>query len=169
MSEVTGPAPAEGPADLHWLERAMELSRSCPPSNTAFSVGAVVVCAAGRVLGEGYSRREDPHEHAEEVALGGIDPDDPRLATATIYSSLEPCSDRASRPRSCTDLILGTPIPRIVLAWREPALFVDCEGAERLNRAGRTVVEYPELAERVREVNAHLLDPPSGPTGGSRR
>lgn len=169
MSDVTGPAPAEGSADLHWLERAVQLSRSCPPSNTAFSVGAIVVCAAGRVLGEGHSRRDDPHEHAEEAALSGIDPHDPRLATATIYSSLEPCSTRASRPRSCTALILDTPIPRVVLAWREPALFVDCEGAERLSRAGRTVVERPELAERVREVNAHLLGPPSGTTDGSRR
>ena len=151
-------APAEGDADTHWLERAVELSRSSPPSDTAFSVGAVVVTADGLVLGEGYSRRDDPHDHAEEVALRGLDRDDPRLATATIYSSLEPCSARASRPRSCSALILDTPIPRVVLAWREPGVFVDCEGAERLAEAGRVVVERPDLAERVREVNAHLLD-----------
>ncbi|WP_017587435.1 cytidine/deoxycytidylate deaminase family protein [Nocardiopsis ganjiahuensis] len=152
-----GPGPAEGAADRFWLTAAVRLSRSCPPSDTAFSVGAVVVSAEGRVLGEGYSRRDDPHDHAEEVALRGIDPEDPRLAGATIYTSLEPCSVRASRPRSCTDLILSTPIPRVVLAWREPALFVDCDGAERLTAAGRTVVERPDLAEGVREVNAHLL------------
>lgn len=160
MSEVIGPAPAQGAADTHWLSRAVDLARSCPPSNTAFSVGAVVVSADGLLLGQGYSRRDDPHDHAEEAALGDIDPGDPRLSTATIYSSLEPCSTRASRPRSCTALILDTPIPRVVLAWREPALFVDCEGAELLNRAGRTVVERPDLAERVREVNAHLLGSP---------
>lgn len=152
-----GPAPAEGAADTHWLERAVELSRSCPPSTTAFSVGAVVVSAEGRVMGEGYSRRDDPHDHAEEVALRGIDPDTPELTGATMYTSLEPCSARASRPRSCSALILTTPIPRVVLAWREPALFVDCDGAERLTTAGRTVVERPDLADHVREVNAHLL------------
>ncbi len=152
-----GPGPAEGAADRFWLTAAIELSRSCPPSSTAFSVGAVVVSARGRVLGEGYSRRDDPHDHAEEVALRETDPEDPRLAGATIYTSLEPCSLRASRPRSCTELVLSTPIPRVVLAWREPALFVDCVGAERLTAAGRTVVERPDLAELVREVNAHLL------------
>lgn len=151
-------APAEGDADTHWLERAVELSRSSPPSDTAFSVGAVIVTADGLVLGEGHSRRDDPHDHAEEVALRGLDRDDLRLATATIYSSLEPCSARASRPRSCSALILDTPIPRVVLAWREPDLFVDCDGAERLTTAGRVVVERPDLAARVREVNAHLLD-----------
>ncbi|MBQ1084240.1 dCMP deaminase [Nocardiopsis sp. B62] len=154
---TSGPAPEEGAADAFWLAEAVRLSRSCPPSTAAYSVGAVVVAEDGRVLGAGYSRRDDPHDHAEEVALRGIDPEDPRLAGATVYSSLEPCSSRASRPRSCTALILATPVRRVVLAWREPALFVDCDGAERLTAAGVTVVERPDLAQGVREVNAHLL------------
>ncbi|KUP95243.1 cytidine/deoxycytidylate deaminase family protein [Thermobifida cellulosilytica] len=145
--------------DLRLLREAVELSRSCPPSRTAFSVGALVVAADGTVLADGYSRRDDPHDHAEEAALRALAADDPRLATATLYSSLEPCSTRASRPRSCTALILGTPIPRVVFAWREPDLFVDCEGAELLRAAGREVVEVPGLAPLVREVNAHLLGP----------
>ncbi|MFC7328927.1 deaminase [Marinactinospora rubrisoli] len=143
-------------ADRRWLRAAVDLSRRCPPSVTAFSVGAIVVAADGAMLAEGYSRRDDPHDHAEEAALRDLAPDDPRLAGATLYSSLEPCSTRASRPRPCTRLILDTAIPRVVFAWREPTLFVDCEGAERLRAAGRTVVEAPELAHLVRAVNAHL-------------
>lgn len=152
-----GPSPAEGEADAYWLSRTVELSRSCPPSTTAFSVGAVVAADDGTVLGEGYSRRDDPHEHAEEAALREVDTADPRLTRATLYSSLEPCSSRSSRPMACSALILTTPIPRVVFAWREPALFVDCDGAERLRARGRTVVERPDLAAGVREVNAHLL------------
>ncbi|WP_233515079.1 cytidine/deoxycytidylate deaminase family protein [Marinitenerispora sediminis] len=144
-------------ADRRWLRAAIDLSRRCPPSATAFSVGAVVVAADGAVLAEGYSRRDDPHDHAEEAALRDLAPDDPRLAAATVYSSLEPCSARASRPRPCSCLILDTVLPRVVFAWREPSLFVDCDGAERLRAAGRTVVEAPEFAHLVREVNAHLL------------
>lgn len=143
--------------DLRLLRTAVDLSRSCPPSSTAFSVGALIVAADGTVLADGYSRRDDPHDHAEEVALRAVAAEDPRLAAATLYSSLEPCSTRASRPRSCTSLILDTPIPRIVFAWREPELFVDCRGAELLHAAGREVVEVPELAPLVRQVNAHLL------------
>lgn len=157
MNGRHGPVPGQGSADTHWLRHTVALSRHCPPSTSAFSVGAVVVAADGTVLGQGYSRRQDVHEHAEEAALDETGPDDPRLAGATLYSSLEPCSSRSSRPRACSDLILATPIPRVVFAWREPALFVDCEGAERLRTAGRTVVELPELAEGVRAANAHLL------------
>lgn len=143
--------------DLAHLREAIELSRLSPRSGTAFSVGALVVGADGTELARGYSRETDPYDHAEEAALRRLSPKDPRLAGATLYSSLEPCSTRASRPRSCTRLILDTPIPRVVFAWREPALFVDCTGAEDLRAAGRTVIEVPVLAPDVRAVNAHLL------------
>lgn len=151
--------PLRTEADRRWLREAIELSRACPPSTTAFSVGALVVDADGRVMARGYSREQDPRDHAEEAALGKIDPTDPRLASATIYSSLEPCSTRASRPRSCTRLILAAGIRRVVFAWREPAIFVDCTGAETLRDAGVDVIEVADLAHLVREINAHLLDP----------
>ena len=141
------------------LMRAIELAQSCPPSRTAFSVGAVIVEVGGAVIATGYSRETEPHDHAEEVALAKLDRGDSRLDGATLYSSLEPCSSRASRPRSCTELILATPISRIVFAWREPDLFVDCRGAELLRASGREVVEMPELADSVRHTNQHLLKP----------
>lgn len=148
--------PPTGP-DREYLRRAIELAQRCPPSSTAFSVGAVIVGADGAVLATGYSREADPREHAEEAALGKVALDDRRLGGATIYSSLEPCSLRASRPRSCTELILATSISRIVFAWREPDLFVDCQGVELLRAAGRQVVEVLDLAELVRRTNGHLL------------
>ncbi|MGH3883256.1 MAG: deaminase, partial [Pseudonocardiaceae bacterium] len=139
-----------GDQDRGYLQHAIELAQRCPRSRTAFSVGAVIIDADGVVLATGYSRETDPHDHAEEAALGKLGADDSRLHGATLYSSLEPCSTRASRPGSCTELILATPIPRIVFAWREPDLFVDCQGAELLRADGREVVEAPELAHLVR-------------------
>lgn len=147
---------SQSEVDRHWLELAVGLSRSCPPSDTAFAVGAVVVDARGEEIARGYSRETDDRVHAEEAALAKLDPADPRLATATIYSSLEPCSRRSSRPRTCTQLILDAGIPRVVFALREPPTFVDGEGAELLAAAGRTVVERPDLAAGVREVNERL-------------
>ncbi len=149
---------------------AVEISRRCPPSPGAFSVGAVIVdhCAGPaadapvRVLATGYSRELDPHDHAEEVALRrlarrGRDGLPVPVGPLTLYSSLEPCSARASRPRTCTELIIEGGIRRVVFAWREPVLFVDCEGVEIMRRAGLDVVEVPALAAAVRAVNAHLL------------
>lgn len=143
--------------DHDWLRLACDLARLCPPSPTAFSVGAVVVAADGREIARGHSRESDPHVHAEEAALAKISPDDPRLPGATVYSSLEPCSRRRSRPRPCSRLIVDSGVPRVVMAWREPLLFVDCHGAEELTAAGVTVLEIPELAAAARKPNAHLL------------
>ena len=140
------------------LEQAIGLAWRCPPSETAFSVGAMVVADDGVVLGTGWSRKSDPHEHAEEAALADIaEADRVRLATATIYTSLEPCSTRASRPVTCTQHILQAGIPRIVYAWREPDLFVDCIGAETLRAAGREVYELADLAAAARRPNSHLV------------
>lgn len=144
--------------DLDHLRRAVELSRRCPPSETAFSVGAVIVGADGEVLAEGFSREADAHDHAEEAALGKLPAGDPRLRGATVYSSLEPCGQRASRPVPCARLIIAAGVPRVVVAWREPDLFVtDCQGTALLEAAGVEVVELPQLAAQARAVNAHLL------------
>jgi len=154
-------AARQAQADLRWLREAIELSRRCPPSETAFSVGAVLVSDAGDVIATGYSRELDPKDHAEEVALARA-ADDPRLARSTLYSSLEPCLSRASRPRSCAELIEAAGIPRVVIAWLEPPLFTAGGGGVRLRSAGVTVDEIPWLAELARSANAHLLPQRSG-------
>ena len=140
------------------MRLAVSLAWRCPPSATAFSVGAVVVDAAGAELSRGFSREDgDPVVHAEEAALGKLAPGEPRLAGATIYSTLEPCSRRKSRPRTCTELIIAAGLARVVIAWREPALFVaDCQGYELLAQAGLAVAELPEFAAAAAEPNRHL-------------
>ena len=145
-----------GGPDHRFLRWAVELSRLCPPSDSAFSVGAVVVGEDGEVLATGFSREQEDHDHAEEVALRKLGPD-PRLRHATLYSSLVPCGARASRPVTCVGHIVAAGIPRVVFAWREPRLFTDGEGAEQLRAACVAVTEVPELAERARAVNAHLV------------
>jgi pyrimidine deaminase RibD-like protein len=145
------------PDDLRWLGHAIELSKLCPPSPTAYNVGAVIVDAAGNDLASGYSRDAGPHVHAEQSALGKLPPGDPRLAAATLYSTLEPCSERRSGPMPCSALIAAAGIGRVVIAWREPALFVaDCQGVEQLREAGVTVIEATELEAAARAVNAHI-------------
>src|SRR5262249_33062691 len=131
---------------MRWLREAIELSRRCPPSASAFSVGAVLVSAAGRVIATGYSRERDPKDHAEEVALSRA-AGDPLLTGATLYSSLEPCLARSSRLRSCVELITEAGIGRVVIAWLEPPLFVAGGGGGALRAARGGVVEIPRLAQ----------------------
>jgi pyrimidine deaminase RibD-like protein len=152
MNATNGPG-----ADRKWMTVALELARLCPPSRTAYSVGAVIVDARGEEISRGYSRENDPHDHAEESALAKLPAGDPRLRGATVYSTLEPCSRRKSRDRSCTELILAAGVVRVVIAWLEPRLFVpDADGRDILEAAGVTVTEMPEFAVPAREPNRHL-------------
>jgi riboflavin-specific deaminase-like protein len=159
--EPTAPGTGRLPsaADRHWLALACDLAAQCPPSRTAFSVGAVVVAADGTELARGHSREGgDPVVHAEEAALAKLDARDPRLATATVYSSLEPCARRASRPAPCARLILEAGVRRVVTAWREPDTFVEgADGSGLLAARGVDVVVLPEYAERAMAPNGHLL------------
>ena len=143
------------------MKLAIEIAYQCPPSPDAYSVGAVIVDEYGSEISRGYSRETDEYVHAEESALAKLGSADPRLDKATIYSTLEPCSRRKSRPRSCTQLVLEAGIPRVVIAWREPSLFVaDCQGYEALTNAGVEVVELADLADDAKAANPHL---PLGP------
>ncbi len=162
-----------GADDERWMRVAIELAWLCPPSQSAYSVGAVIVGADGAELSRGFSREGgDPALHAEEAALGKLSTGDPRLAGATIYSTLEPCSQRKSRPRTCTQLIIAAGLRRVVIAWREPSLFVaDCQGYELLEQAGLTVTELPRFAADAAAPNRHLTKLArcfnASPTGGT--
>jgi len=144
--------------DERWMRLAIELAWQCPPSPTAYSVGAVLVDADGHEISRGFSREGgDPVVHAEESALGKLAADDPRLAGATMYSTLEPCSQRKSRPRTCTQLIIAAGLRRVVIAWREPALFVaDCQGYELLAEAGIEVAGEAADGRQAVELAASL-------------
>lgn len=143
--------------DHRWMAMAVELSLLSPPSPSHYAVGAVVVDETGDPLATGYTGEDDPHFHAEEAALAKLAGRD--LTGATIYSSLEPCTVRRSRPYPCTNLILAAGLRRVVMALREPLFFADCTGAEALAAAGADVVEMPSFGHRVAEINAHILGP----------
>ncbi|MFK4069829.1 deaminase [Streptomyces sp. NPDC029674] len=147
-----GPGTETTTADRAWLAVACQLATQSPPSATALSGGAVIVADDGTELARAHSRREGPHDHAEEAALGQLAPGDPRLAEATLYSSLEPCAERASRPRPCARLVREAGIRRVVVGW-VPGV----DGAERLEAAGITVIELPEYADAAKSPNRHLL------------
>lgn len=140
-----------------WLTAAVELSRHCVPSPLAYSVGAIIVSPAGAELARGFSRETGGAVHAEEVALSRVRPED--LVGATLYSSLEPCGVRRSRPAPCARLIVAAGLATVVFALREPPVLAPGGGASVLRAAGLTVLELPGPAGPARTVNAHLFGP----------
>ncbi|MFB9662042.1 deaminase [Glycomyces mayteni] len=158
MQHPNGPAPnaanESDEDDARWMRRACELALRCPPSATAFSVGAVLV-KDGRVVGEGWSRAEDPRDHAEEVALRHAGA---AARGAVAYSSMEPCARRASRPAPCAHLLADAGVARTAYAMPEPLTFVAAPGGDAfLREHGVVVTVMPEFAAAAAEPNAHLL------------
>lgn len=141
--------------DLHYLGMATGESRRCIPAPTSYCVGAVVVTTDGRLF-TGYTHESSPTRHAEQEAVRKALQAGAELRGAAIYSSMEPCSTRASEPESCSQLILRHGFSRVVFALYEPDRFVCCHGALRLRQAGLDVRAYPSLGGEVLAVNAHL-------------
>lgn len=142
--------------DRKWLRQAIEASRQSPPCSTAYRVGAVIVTRSGEVF-TGYTHEHSATHHAEQEAVLKALAAGAELRGAAIYSSMEPCSRRASEPESCTQMIIRLGFAHVAFALYEPDRFVDCRGALTLREAGIDVRAYPDLGDEVRAVNAHLL------------
>ncbi len=147
-----GPGDRTTVADGAWLAVACQLATASPHSESEFSAGAVVVADDGTELARSYSRESGAHHHAEEGALAKLRPDDPRLPAATLYASLEPCTEEGPRPRPCARLIRDAGVRRVVVAWRRP----DTSGTGRIEEAGLTVIELSEYADAAKSPNSHL-------------
>jgi len=110
------------------------------------AVGAVVLDANGRIVGEGATQ---PHgkEHAEVMALRAAGS---RAAGGTAVVTLEPCN-HVGRTGPCTQALLEAGIARVVYAVDDPNP-VAAGGAERLREAGMQVLAGVEQAEVLRGV-----------------
>lgn len=99
-------------------------------------VGAVVV-HGDRIIGEGYHERYGA-AHAEVNALRNVS-EKHLLQDSTLFINLEPCSHTGKTP-PCTELILKSGIPRVVIAMQDPFPAVNGRGIALLEKAGVEVV-----------------------------
>lgn len=142
--------------DRRLLRMAIDASRRCTPSATSYCVGAVVVTTSGARFA-GYTHETSPTHHAEQEAIGKALAAGADLRGASIYCSMEPCSQRNSEPESCSELILRMGFARVVFALYEPDRFVCCQGAQRLRERHVDVRAYPSMGGEVLRINAHLF------------
>ncbi len=104
--------------DVHMMDRALGLAREAAAMGEV-PVGAVVwETATGRVLGEGFNRREvdsDPSAHAEFLAIqrACAAVGDWRLNHCSLAVTLEPCP-------MCAGLIVNARVGRVVYGADDP-------------------------------------------------
>lgn len=138
------------PADLAAMDRALALAAAVADD---VPVGAVVVDASGRVIGEGVNRREetgDPSAHAEIVALraAALAAGSWNLDGCTLTVTLEPCL-------MCAGALLQARISRLVFAaWDEKA---GAAGSVYDVVRDRRLPYRAEVVGGVREAEASVL------------
>jgi diaminohydroxyphosphoribosylaminopyrimidine deaminase/5-amino-6-(5-phosphoribosylamino)uracil reductase len=99
-------------------------------------VGAVVV-HDNVIIGEGYHLKAGG-PHAEVFAISSV-ADKTLLRESVLYVSLEPCTHYGKTP-PCTELILESGIPEIVIGTEDTSSKVAGTGIKRLAAAGRKVI-----------------------------
>ena len=99
-------------------------------------VGAVLIDAAGEVVGEGFHDRVNSPDHAEVVAIKAAGD---KSAGATIVVSLEPCNHTGSTG-PCVQAIIDAGITTVVFAVADPNEKA-AGGAAALRAAGVSVIE----------------------------
>ncbi len=142
--------------DRELMRAAVEYSRQSPPKESCYRVGAIIKTVNGEIF-KGYTLETSPTHHAEQAAMKHAIDAGADLRGATIYASMEPCSQRSSEPKSCSELIMQYGISRTLFALYEPSHFVKCHGAENLRRAGVQVIWMGEFASEVFDINRHVL------------
>ena len=118
-------------------------------------VGAVIVSADGRIIGEGYHVRCG-QGHAEVNAFASVRPEDePLLKEATMYVSLEPCSHYGKTP-PCADLIIKKGVRRVIVGCIDEFAEVQGRGIQKLRDAGISV-EVGVLEEECKALNRRFF------------
>ena len=100
------------------MRHALALAERAQRDDDEIPVGAVLVDAAGKVIGEGWNRNitlNDPSAHAEILALrdAGAKLGNYRFPGATLYATLEPCA-------MCAMALVHARVARVVYAAADP-------------------------------------------------
>jgi diaminohydroxyphosphoribosylaminopyrimidine deaminase/5-amino-6-(5-phosphoribosylamino)uracil reductase len=118
-------------------------------------VGAVIVSADGRIIGEGY-HVHCGEGHAEVNAFASVrSEDESLLGESTIYVSLEPCSHYGKTP-PCADLIIKKGVRRVVVGCIDEFAEVQGRGIRKLREAG-IEVEVGVFEAECRELNRRFF------------
>ena len=130
---------------LH-MDRALALARQGRGQTSPNPmVGAVVVSAAGKVVGSGFHARAGA-AHAEVCAL---DEAGALARGATLYCTLEPCAHEG-RTGPCAPRIVDAGVRRVVVAVGDPNPRVDGAGIAWLRTRGIQVDVGVRRAEAAR-------------------
>ncbi|KAL3230239.1 tRNA pseudouridine(32) synthase, mitochondrial [Nakaseomyces bracarensis] len=140
-----------------YMEMAIDEADKCGPTQTAFSVGAVIVNGT-EILSTGYSRELPGNTHAEQCALEKYferTGSNEVPAGSVIYTTMEPCSFRLSGNLPCLERILAQQgnIGTVFVGVMEPDTFVkNNTSLTALENNGIDYILIPGYEDRCNEI-----------------
>lgn len=137
------------------MELAIEQARQSvsEPGRVSPKVGAVVVGPNGKVLGKAYRGELKLGEHAEYTLLERK-LKDATLAGSTLYTTLEPCTERNNPKRPCVKRVIARKFRRVVIGVLDPNENVLGKGQIELRKAGIEVAFFDhDLMSQIEEMN----------------
>lgn len=138
--------------DLFWMTEALRTAqKGIGISSPNPAVGCILLSKTGVELARGSTQAFGGH-HAEKEAFDLFNKkfsEQNLLQDGTVYVTLEPCSHYGKQP-PCVDLLVSSPLKRIVIAQKDPNPKVAGEGIRRLLAAGKEV----EVGLLSREASA---------------
>lgn len=137
-----------------WMDKAFALASNCPPSDTAYSVGAIGLDADGKQIAAGWSRASDPKNHAEEELISKLPKKGPALHT--VICTLEPCNQRQSKDIGCATHLINAGVKRVVIGVLESQHFTEQDGVQTLLDAGIEVLRLPGYEPDFATLHEHL-------------
>ncbi|HKK77799.1 MAG TPA: bifunctional diaminohydroxyphosphoribosylaminopyrimidine deaminase/5-amino-6-(5-phosphoribosylamino)uracil reductase RibD [Saprospiraceae bacterium] len=119
----------------HFVRRCFDLARQGSGQVSPNPMVGAVLVHEGRIIGEGF-HREYGTAHAEVNAINSVEAEDQQyIAASTLYVSLEPCCIQGNTP-PCTDLIISSKIPKVVISALDQTEAVRGKGVQQLREAG---------------------------------
>ena len=135
------------------MKEAIKVAEACTNIEW-YGVGCIITSPEGEVICSSYTNELSDENgkglHAEEGAIEKAREQNLSLKDCTLYSTLEPCSIRASGKEPCVSKILSTELSCVVYGAKEPydsKLGIKCEGDKILRENGIKVVYLEEIAE----------------------
>jgi pyrimidine deaminase RibD-like protein len=149
--------------DLLFMKEAIAWGDDCHPVKESIPKVGAIIAVGTTAIGRGRrgTGKTGDDEHAEFNALKAVaEKDKSKLAQATLYTTLEPCTGRVRSisEKACTELIRQHQIRKVFVGILDPNQGVTGKGLWRLQESGIDVALFPsDLSKLVLIQNVDFI------------